>query len=161
MVFQKIIFQNRYVALETPSRPPSPPLHGKYHLKFPFWLSAPVPYQLLCWFNINLSFNIIINIMVRRTVLFWSCISPGARISTEHLWLKVWVVNRNQHLSLLLFTHFAYEEGFPLVWHFFLILSPPPSSSSSLPAYEYTPWLMNCLSRFSRITFEQQETGQN
>ena len=57
--------------------------------------------------------------MVRRTVLFRSCISPGARISTEHLWLKVWVVNRNQHLSLLLFTHFAYEEGFPLVWHFF------------------------------------------
>ena len=42
MVFKKIIFQNRYVALETPSRPP-PPLHGKYHLKFPFWLFAPFP----------------------------------------------------------------------------------------------------------------------
>ena len=38
----KIIFQNRYVALETPSRPP--PLHGKCHLKFPFWFSAPFPY---------------------------------------------------------------------------------------------------------------------
>ena len=36
MVFKKIIFQNRYVALETASRPP--PLHSKYHLKFPFWL---------------------------------------------------------------------------------------------------------------------------
>ena len=44
MVFKKIIFQNRYVALETPSRPPAP-LHGKYHLKFPFWLSAPLPYH--------------------------------------------------------------------------------------------------------------------
>ena len=32
MVFKKIIFQNRYVALETP------PLHGKNHLRFPFWL---------------------------------------------------------------------------------------------------------------------------
>ena len=42
MVFKKIIFQNGYVALETPSRPPHP-LHGKYHFKFPFWLSAPVP----------------------------------------------------------------------------------------------------------------------
>ena len=38
MVFKKIIFQNRYVALETP------PLHGKCHLKFPFWLSAHFPY---------------------------------------------------------------------------------------------------------------------
>ena len=29
------------------SRPPRdpPPLHGKYHLKFPFWLSAPLPYD--------------------------------------------------------------------------------------------------------------------
>ena len=44
MVFKKIIFQNRYVALETPSRPP--PLHGKYHLKFPFWLSTHLPYIL-------------------------------------------------------------------------------------------------------------------
>ena len=26
-----------------PPRDPSP-LHGKYHLKFPFWLSAPLPY---------------------------------------------------------------------------------------------------------------------
>ena len=45
MVFKKIIFQNRYVALETPSRPPRdpPPLHGKYHLKFPFWLLEPLP----------------------------------------------------------------------------------------------------------------------
>ena len=41
----KIIFQNRYVALETPSRPP-PPLHGKCHLKFPFWFFAPLPYRL-------------------------------------------------------------------------------------------------------------------
>ena len=38
----KIIFQNRYVAIETPSRPP--PLHGKSHLKFPFWLFEPLPY---------------------------------------------------------------------------------------------------------------------
>ena len=29
---KKIIFQNRYVELETP------PLHGENHLKFPFWL---------------------------------------------------------------------------------------------------------------------------
>ena len=43
MVFKKIIFQNRYVALETPSRPLPPSFHGKYHLKFPFWLSAPFP----------------------------------------------------------------------------------------------------------------------
>ena len=30
-----------------PSRPPRdpPPLHGKYHLKFPFWLLAPFPKQ--------------------------------------------------------------------------------------------------------------------
>ena len=31
MLLKKIIFQNRYVELETP-----PPLHGKNHLKFPF-----------------------------------------------------------------------------------------------------------------------------
>ena len=46
MVFKKIIFQNRYVALETPSR--SPPLHGKNHLKFPFWLLEPFPYLFTC-----------------------------------------------------------------------------------------------------------------
>ena len=34
MVFKKIIFQNGYVPVETPLRPP--PLHGKYHLIFPF-----------------------------------------------------------------------------------------------------------------------------
>ena len=39
----KIIFQNRYVALETPWR--TPPLHGKCHLKFPFWFSAHLPYE--------------------------------------------------------------------------------------------------------------------
>ena len=33
MVFKKIIFQNTYVELQTP-----PPLHGKIHLRFPFWL---------------------------------------------------------------------------------------------------------------------------
>ena len=37
----KSIFQNTYVALETPPRPP--PLHGKCHLKFPFWLFEPLP----------------------------------------------------------------------------------------------------------------------
>ena len=42
MLFKKIISQNRYVALETPSRPPT--LHGKYHF-FPFWLSAHLPYM--------------------------------------------------------------------------------------------------------------------
>ena len=41
MVFKKIIFQNSLMANETPSRPP--PLHGKCHLKFPFWFSAPFP----------------------------------------------------------------------------------------------------------------------
>ena len=30
------------MALETPSRPP--PLHSKYHLKFPFGLFEPLPY---------------------------------------------------------------------------------------------------------------------
>ena len=40
---KKSIFQNRYVALETPSRPPLP-LHGKNHLKFPFWLFDNLPY---------------------------------------------------------------------------------------------------------------------
>ena len=34
------------------SRPPrDPPLHGKYHLKFPFWLLAYLPYQH-CHINI-------------------------------------------------------------------------------------------------------------
>ena len=37
----KIIFQNSLMANETPSRPP--PLHGKCHLKFPFWLLAHFP----------------------------------------------------------------------------------------------------------------------
>ena len=41
MVFKKIIFQNSLMANETPSRPP--PLHGKCHLKFPFWFFAPFP----------------------------------------------------------------------------------------------------------------------
>ena len=36
--FQKIVFQNRYVELEIP-----PPLHGKKHLKFPFWLYDYLP----------------------------------------------------------------------------------------------------------------------
>ena len=48
MVFKKIIFQNSLMANETPSRPP-PLLHGKCHLKFPFWFSAPFPYPLLTW----------------------------------------------------------------------------------------------------------------
>ena len=39
MVFKKIIFQNRYVELETPPR-----IHGKNHLKFLFWLFETVPY---------------------------------------------------------------------------------------------------------------------
>ena len=43
MFLKKIIFQNRYVALETPSRPP--PLYGKCHLKFPFWFFDSVPYH--------------------------------------------------------------------------------------------------------------------
>ena len=42
MVLTKIIFQNRYVALETGLN--LPPLHGKCHLKFPFWLFEPLPY---------------------------------------------------------------------------------------------------------------------
>ena len=46
MVFKKIIFQNSLMANETPSRPP--PLHGKCHLKFPFWFSAPFPYHIQC-----------------------------------------------------------------------------------------------------------------
>ena len=41
MVFKKIIFQNSLMANETPSRPP--PLHGKCHLKFPFWFSGYLP----------------------------------------------------------------------------------------------------------------------
>ena len=44
MVFKKIIFQNRYVALETGLDPP--PLHGKCHLKFPFWIP---PLCLFCY----------------------------------------------------------------------------------------------------------------
>ena len=39
---KQFIFQNSYVALETPSRPP--PLHGKCHLKFPFWFFDYLPY---------------------------------------------------------------------------------------------------------------------
>ena len=42
MVFKKIIFQNSLMANETPPRPP--PLHGKCHLKFPFWFFDSVPY---------------------------------------------------------------------------------------------------------------------
>ena len=38
MVLKKIIFQNRYVELET-----SPPLHGKIHLRFPFSLLDYLP----------------------------------------------------------------------------------------------------------------------
>ena len=38
MVFKKIIFQNRYVELET-----LPPFMEKKHLKFPFWLFASLP----------------------------------------------------------------------------------------------------------------------
>ena len=45
MILIKIIFQNRYVALETPLRPP--PLHGKCHHKFPFWFFDSVP-NCLC-----------------------------------------------------------------------------------------------------------------
>ena len=43
MVLKKIIFQNRYVELET-----LPPLHGENHLKFPFWLMEPLPKQFSC-----------------------------------------------------------------------------------------------------------------
>ena len=39
--FKKNHFQKRYVALETPPRPPPPP--GKCHLKFPFWFFARLP----------------------------------------------------------------------------------------------------------------------
>ena len=49
MVFKKIIFQNRYVALETPSRPP-PPFMAKTILNFQFdyltpSLICPYPFQ--------------------------------------------------------------------------------------------------------------------
>ena len=37
------------------SRPPS--LHGKSHLKFPFWLSAPFPYQPCYQYHIKLKEN--------------------------------------------------------------------------------------------------------
>ena len=34
-----MVFQNRYMGIETPPHP----LHGKNHLKFPFWLFEPLP----------------------------------------------------------------------------------------------------------------------
>ena len=43
------------MALETPLRPP--PLHGKCHLKFPFWFFAPLPKpNLLMLRSVKLSF---------------------------------------------------------------------------------------------------------
>ena len=43
MVFKKSFFRIGMWHSRSPRDPP-PPLHGKYHLKFPFWLSAPLPY---------------------------------------------------------------------------------------------------------------------
>ena len=46
------------------SRPPrDPPLHGKYHLKFPFWLSATVPKlfphcSISFWYHVIPSFHL-------------------------------------------------------------------------------------------------------
>ena len=48
MVFKKIIFQNRYVELET-----LPPLHGENHLKFPFLLFEPFP-KVYCLYHLLL-----------------------------------------------------------------------------------------------------------
>ena len=47
-VLKKII---RYMAIETLSGPPPPLIHGKIHIKVPFWLFVPLPYgyiQLWC-----------------------------------------------------------------------------------------------------------------
>ena len=71
MVFKKIIFQNSLMANETPSRPP--PLHGKCHLKFPFWFSAHLPKQP-SWWDTNLLFGMksIISDLHCAGILGWS-----------------------------------------------------------------------------------------
>ena len=48
MVFKKIIFQNRYVALETPSRPP-PPFMAKAILNFHFDYLTPSLTYFICF----------------------------------------------------------------------------------------------------------------
>ena len=83
MVFKKIIFQNRYVALETPPRPP--PLHGKYHLKFPFWLFAHLPnlkykYYPCMITNANANENIVF-VPDIRTFLLGKCMCCKVRTS--------------------------------------------------------------------------------
>ena len=91
MVFKKIIFQNRYVALETPSRP----LHGKCHLKFPFWLfdSFPNPTSIHSIYSDRISsipyllFTILIDASMFQTFIDSSSIRYWA-----------WQKNRNWHL---------------------------------------------------------------
>ena len=74
MVFKKIIFQKSLMANETPSRPP--PLHGKCHLKFPFWFSAYLPYSLFSFWAFWVYFVICVCLesedLVHNSLLIWS-----------------------------------------------------------------------------------------
>ena len=69
------------MANETPSRPP--PLHGKCHLKFPFWFSAHLPYRLLI--NNFISINKI-KVTDHLTQLFIRSLSTILSASTPPSW---------------------------------------------------------------------------
>ena len=76
MVFKKIIFQNRYVELETP------PLHGKIHLKFPFWLLEHLPNTKCSFFSFWISFGFYMIVTLR----FWNNFVLAGFLICTHRW---------------------------------------------------------------------------
>ena len=123
MVFKKIIFQNSLMANETPSRPP--PLHGKCHLKFPFWFFAPFPYSDIrsssCWLLPCRACQVIVNrwkqatdgnrwISYRKGLL--QQLSLGFRWGTtfgDGEWGYQWIINTSSFdfFSSLLYISFS------------------------------------------------------
>ena len=121
------------MANETPSRPP--PLHGKCHLKFPFWLFDYFPYPA----SLHL-----------KSLLCISTLLPNALICAVHASLRAWRTRRRScgstwwslrssaHLNFLLHS----EE---------LFASPGPTS---------TRWLFMCASSSFKVWHSSLHTLQ-
>ena len=103
----KIIFQNRYVALETPSRPP-PSLHGKCHLKFPFWFFDSVPSLDIWKRNIFLKLKLIFQFQCFR---YWKQFEETSKANNKIVKALLKVVRRH--------------------------LTPPPSSTNVEKLFSY------------------------
>ena len=75
MVFKKIIFQIRYVALETPSRPP--PFMAKDILNFHFdYLKAS-----LRWYRVSMGLLCLYSVYILKKVEIWLGVADAHRLT--------------------------------------------------------------------------------